>query len=167
MATINLKGNPIHTAGELPAKGTMAYDAELTANDLSRVHLRDYFGSRLVLNIFPSIDTGICATSVRKFNQEAAGLKNTRVLCISRDLPFAQSRFCGIEGITNAITLSDFPLGEVGKKYNLEITDGPMAGLLSRVVIVLDEQGKIIYHQQVPEIAQEPDYDSALAVLKS
>jgi thiol peroxidase len=118
------------------------------------------------LNIFPSLDTGTCAASVRNFNKEAAGLKNTKVLCISRDLPFAQSRFCGAEGIENAITLSDFKTGKFGKDFGLEIIDGPLAGLHSRVVIVADEKGKVIYTQQVPEIVDEPNYSAALEKLK-
>ena len=133
---------------------------------LSRVTLADFKGSKLVLNIFPSLDTGTCAASVRQFNKLASGLGGTKVLCISRDLPFAQSRFCGAEGIENVITLSDFVTGGFGKDYGLEITHGPLQGLHSRVVIILDEEGKVIYTQQVPEIADEPDYDEALAALK-
>ncbi len=165
MATITLKGNAIHTLGELPAVGQTAPDFELVKNDLSKVSLKDFQGTRLVLNIFPSLDTGTCAASVRAFNKKAADLKNTKVLCISRDLPFAQARFCGVEGITNAITASDFATGAFGKNYNLEIADGPLAHLHSRAVVVLDENGKVIYNQQVPEIVDEPNYDAALAVL--
>jgi len=120
----------------------------------------------LVLNIFPSLDTGTCAASVRYFNKAAANLKNTKVLCISRDLPFAQARFCGAEGIENVITLSDFATGEFGKNYGLEITDGPLQSLHSRVVIIIDENGKIIYTEQVPEIVNEPDYEKALKACK-
>ena len=166
MANITLKGNAIQTIGELPAKGTKVPDFELVKNDLSKASMKDFAGKRLVLNIFPSLDTGICAASVRHFNKEAAGLKNTQVLCISRDLPFAQARFCGTEGINNAITLSDFATGQFGKDYQLEITTGPMAHLLSRAVIVLDENQKVIYTQQIPEIVDEPNYEAALAVLK-
>ena len=166
MAQITLKGNPIHTVGELPEKGTKAKDFTLIKNDLSRVSLKDFKGSKLVLNIFPSLDTGTCAASVRYFNKAAAGLENTEVLCISRDLPFAQSRFCGAEGIDNVITLSDFATGEFGKNYGLEIADGPMAGLHSRVVIIFDEEGTVLYTQQVPEIVDEPDYKDALDALK-
>ncbi|HAH22677.1 MAG TPA: thiol peroxidase [Prolixibacteraceae bacterium] len=166
MATITLKGNAIQTLGELPAKGTKAPDFELVKNDLSKVSLKDFAGKRLVLNIFPSLDTGTCAASVRRFNKEAAELKNTQVLCISRDLPFAQARFCGTEGITNAITLSDFATHQFGKDYKVEITTGPMAHLLSRAVVVLDENHQVIYTQQVPEIVDEPNYEPALAVLK-
>lgn len=166
MANITLKGNSIQTLGDLPAKGTQAPDFELTKNDLSKASLKDFEGSRLVLNIFPSLDTGTCAASVRRFNKEAANLNNTKVLCISRDLPFAQARFCGAEGLNNVITLSDFATHQFGKTYNVEITTGPMAHLLSRAVVVLDENHKVIYTQQVPEIVDEPDYEPALAILK-
>ncbi len=166
MATITLQGNTIHTLGELPNIGDKAPDFELVKNDLSKTTLKDYSGSRIVLNIFPSLDTGTCAASVRKFNKEAAELDNTVVLCISRDLPFAQARFCGAEGIEKAITMSDFGARAFGKDYQLEITDGPLAHLLSRVVIVLDEDGKVIHKQQVPEIVDEPDYEAALQALK-
>ena len=166
MAQITLKGNAIQTIGELPAKGTKAPDFELIKNDLSKVSLKDFAGQRLVLNIFPSLDTGTCAASVRRFNKEAAGLLNTKVLCISRDLPFAQGRFCGTEGIDNAITLSDFVSGQFGKDYQLLISTGPLANLLSRSVVILDENHTVIYTQQVPEIVDEPNYDAALAVLK-
>ena len=166
MAQITLKGNTIHTVGELPRKGDKAKDFTLVKGDLSRVGLSDFKGSKLVLNIFPSLDTGTCAASVRYFNQAAAGLKNTRVLCISRDLPFAQSRFCGAEGIENVVTLSDFATGDFGKNYGLEIVDGPLQGLHSRAVVVLDEQGTVIYTQQVPEIVDEPNYQEVLDVLK-
>ncbi len=165
MATITLKGNAVHTLGELPKKGEKLADFDLIKNDLSHVTLKDFAGTRLVLNIFPSLDTGTCAASVRAFNKAAASLENTKVLCISRDLPFAQSRFCGTEGISNAITLSDFATGAFGKNYNLMITDGPLAHLLSRAVIVADENGVIIYTQQVGEIVDEPDYNAALAAL--
>ncbi|HEY3370121.1 MAG TPA: thiol peroxidase [Prolixibacteraceae bacterium] len=166
MATITLKGNAIQTLGELPAKGSKAPDFELVKNDLSKASLKDFAGKRLVLNIFPSLDTGTCAASVRRFNKEAAELKNTQVLCISRDLPFAQARFCGTEGITNAITVSDFATHQFGKDYQVEITTGPMAHLLSRAVVVLDENHQVIYTQQVPEIVDEPNYEAALEVLK-
>lgn len=165
MATITLGGNPIHTNGELPLKGSKAPDFQLVKTDLSTTTLSDYAGSKLVLNIFPSIDTGVCATSVRTFNQKASSLQNTKVLCISRDLPFAQKRFCGAEGIENVENLSDFKNGSFGVQYGLTITDGPLAGLHSRVVIVLDENGVVLHAEQVPEIAQEPNYDAALACL--
>lgn len=166
MAQITLKGNAIQTIGELPAVGSTAPDFELIKNDLSKVSLKDFAGNRLVLNIFPSLDTSTCAASVRQFNKLAAGLENTKVLCISRDLPFAQARFCGVEGIENAITVSDFATGKFGKDYNLLITTGPLANLLSRCVVVLDENHRVIYTQQVPEIVDEPNYDAALAALK-
>lgn len=165
MATITLGGNPIQTSGELPKVGTKAPDFALVKNDLSTVTLADFSGSRLVLNIFPSIDTGTCATSVRKFNEKASQLHNTKVLCISRDLPFAQKRFCGAEGIENAMTLSDFKTGSFGKDYGLEMIDGALNGLHSRVVIILNESGSVMYAEQVAEIADEPNYENALAVL--
>jgi thiol peroxidase len=165
MASITLGGNPIHTSGELPKVGSQAPDFKLVKNDLSIATLADFKGSKLVLNIFPSIDTGTCAASVRKFNQTASQLENTKVLCISRDLLFAQKRFCGAEGLENVINLSDFKSGSFGKDYGLEITDGVLAGLHSRVVIVVDENGTVTYTQQVPEIADEPNYDAAIAAL--
>ena len=165
MATITLKGNTIHTLGQLPQVGSQAPDFTLVKNDLSKSSLSDYKGSKVILNIFPSIDTGTCAASVRQFNQEAAELDNTKVLCISRDLPFAQARFCGAEGIENVINLSDFGTGKFGKDYNLQIVDGPLANLHSRAVIVLDESGKVIYTEQAPEIVDEPNYKAALEAL--
>lgn len=165
MAAITLGGNPINTNGELPKTGSNAPEFQLVKNDLSLASLADFAGSKLVLNIFPSIDTGTCAASVRHFNQSASQLENTKVLCISRDLPFAQKRFCGAEGLENVINLSDFKSGSFGKNYGLEIVDGPLAGLHSRAVIVIDEKGKVIYTEQVPEIADEPNYDAALATL--
>ena len=166
MASITLGGNPINTSGTLPNIGTNAPDFKLVKTDLSLASLADFQGSRLVLNIFPSIDTGTCATSVRTFNAKASSLTNTKVLCISRDLPFAQKRFCGAEGLENVINLSDFNTGGFGKDYGLEITDSVLAGLHSRVVIVLDENGKIIYTEQVNEIADEPNYEAALSALE-
>lgn len=165
MAKITLKGNPINTNGELPAIGNMAKSFSLVANDLSVKTLDDFKGQNLVLNIFPSVDTGTCAASVRNFNKTAAELSNTNVLCISRDLPFAQSRFCGAEGIENVIMLSDFRTGQFGKDYGLEITDGPLVGLSSRCIIVINPDGKIIYTEQVRETVDEPNYDLALASL--
>ena len=165
MATVTLGGNPIHTNGELPKTGSKAPDFKLVNTDLSIASLADFAGSKVVLNIFPSIDTGTCATSVRTFNAKASTLANTKVLCISRDLPFAQKRFCGAEGLENVINLSDFNTGSFGKDYGLEITDSVLAGLHSRVVIVLDENGIIKYAEQVPEIADEPNYENALAAL--
>ncbi len=165
MATITLGGNPINTSGSLPALGSKAPDFNLVKNDLSTTTLADFAGSKLVLNIFPSIDTGTCATSVRTFNAKASALENTKVLCISRDLPFAQKRFCGAEGLENVINLSDFKDGSFGKEYGLTIVDGPLAGLHSRVVIIVDENGAVKYAEQVSEIANEPNYDAALAAL--
>ncbi|MFE3849281.1 thiol peroxidase [Flavobacterium sp. LB3P45] len=165
MAAITLGGNPIHTTGELPQVGTKLSDFKLIKTDLSVVTLGDFAGKKLVLNIFPSVDTGTCAASVRKFNESASNLKNTNVLCISRDLPFAQKRFCGTEGLNNVVNLSDFPEGSFGKANGLEITDGPLAGLHSRAIIVVDENGIITHTEQVPEIADEPNYEAALAVL--
>ena len=165
MASITLGGNPINTSGELPKTGSNALEFSLVKNDLSIATLADYAGSKLVLNIFPSIDTATCATSVRKFNETASKLENTKVLCISRDLPFAQKRFCGAEGLENVENLSDFNTGKFGKDYGLEIADSVFAGLHSRVVIVLDENGVVKYAEQVPEIANEPNYEAALASL--
>jgi thioredoxin-dependent peroxiredoxin len=165
MASITLGGNPINTIGELPKVGSKAPQFQLTKNDLSIASLADFAGSKLVLNIFPSIDTPTCATSVRKFNESANQLDNTKVLCISRDLPFAQKRFCGSEGLENVVNLSDFKEGSFGKNYGLEIADSVLAGLHSRVVIIIDENGTIKYVEQVPEIADEPNYDAALAAL--
>lgn len=165
MASITLKGNTINTIGQLPANGTQAIDFDLIKNDLSHISLNDFKGSRVVLNIFPSIDTGICAASVRTFNEKASSLANTQIICISRDLPFAQARFCGTEGIESVITASDFATGQFGQDYGLTIIDGPMAHLHSRVIIVLDENHKIVYSEQVPEIVQDPDFDKAIAAL--
>lgn len=166
MATITLGGNPINTNGELPTVGNSAPSFEMAALDLSSKSLNDFGGMNLILNIFPSIDTGTCATSVRNFNQTAADLDNTKVLCISRDLPFAQKRFCGAEGIENVVMLSDFKTGQFGKDYGLEIENGPMAGLHSRCVVVVNPEGNVIYTEQVAEIADEPNYEAALASLK-
>ena len=164
MATITFKGTPIKTCGELPAKNSAAPDFGLVKQDLSETVLSDYKGKRLILNIFPSIDTGVCAVSVRKFNEKAAALKNTVVLCVSMDLPFAQGRFCGAEGIKNVVTASAFR-STFGDHYGVTIANGPLAGLLSRAVVIINENGKVIYTEQVPEIAQEPDYNAALAAL--
>lgn len=165
MATITLKGNTIHTSGELPGVGTRAPDFQLTRSDLSDVSLRDFAGKRKLLNIVPSLDTGVCAASARRFNQEAARLGNTVILTVSCDLPFAQSRFCATEGIQGVVPLSELRSRDFGSAYGVRITDGPLAGLLSRAVVVLDEDDKVIYTEQVPEIAQEPNYERALAAL--
>jgi thioredoxin-dependent peroxiredoxin len=163
MAAITLGGNPIHTSGNLPKVGEQAPDFSLTKTDLTTVSLADFAGSNLILNIFPSVDTGTCAASVRKFNEKASSLNNTKVLCISRDLPFAQKRFCGAEGLENVESLSDFKNGSFGADYGLTITDSVFAGLHSRAVIVLDTNGKVKYTEQVPEIADEPNYEAALS----
>lgn len=165
MATVTLGGNEIHTSGNLPATGTHAPDFKLVKGDLSTTTLSDYKGTNLVLNIFPSIDTGTCAASVRKFNEKAAGLENTKVICISRDLPFAQNRFCGAEGIENVISASDFRDGSFGEAYGLTFTDGPLTGLHSRAVVVINAEGNVVYTEQVAEIKDEPNYDNALAAL--
>lgn len=162
MATITLKRNTIQTIGNLPKIGEKAPDFTLVSTDLSQKTLNDFKGYKLLLNIFPSVDTGTCANSVRNFNKEVAALQNTKVLCISRDLPFAQGRFCGAEGIDNVIMLSDFATGNFGKDYGLEITTSPMAGLHSRCIVIIDEEGIVTYTEQVPEIVDEPDYEKAL-----
>ena len=162
MADITLKGNPINTIGNLPKVGSKASEFLLKTVALATNSLSDFIGKNVVLNIFPSVDTGTCATSVREFNKQAAELENTVVLCISKDLPFAQARFCGAEGIENVLMLSDFANGSFGKDYGLEITNGPLANLHSRAVIVLDVNGKIIYTEQVPDIVDEPNYEAAL-----
>lgn len=165
MATITLKGNSIHTAGELPAVGSQLPAFTLVKSDLSEVSPADFAGKKLVLNIFPSLDTAVCAASVRRFNKEAGERGDAVVLCISADLPFAQGRFCTTEGLENVVSLSVFRSPEFGADYGLTITDGPLKGLLSRAVIVTDASGKVLYAEQVPEIVQEPDYDKALAAL--
>ena len=165
MASITLKGTPVNTIGNLPKNNTKAIDYSLIATDLSTKSSTDFSGNRLILNIFPSVDTGTCATSVREFNKKVANLDNTKVLCISRDLPFAQGRFCGAEGIENVVMLSDFSTGKFGKDYGLEITNGPLANLHSRCIVIINEEGKIIYTEQVNEIVDEPNYEAALKVL--
>lgn len=166
MASITLGGNPAETLGSLPAINTTATNFNLTATDMSSKSLTDYDGYRKILNIFPSVDTGICAASARKFNEEASGLENTKVLCISKDLPFAQKRFCAAEGLENVEMLSDYKDGSFGRAYGLEITESAFTGLHSRAVLVLNEKNEIVYSEQVPEIGQEPDYASALNALK-
>ena len=167
MATVTLKGNAIHTLGSLPDIGSTAPEFQLTKNDLSATSLSDYNGKKLVLNIFPSIDTGTCAKSVREFNKEAADLDNTVILCISKDLPFAQARFCGAEGIDKVEMLSDFRDGSFGKSYQVEFTDGPLQSLLSRSIVVLDANRKVVHTEQVPETVDEPNYETALEALKN
>jgi thiol peroxidase len=162
---ITIGGKTTHTVGKLPAVGTPVKEVTLTGLDLKDNTLADYKGKYVIMNIFPSVNTGVCSKSVRKFNEEAAGLKNTTVLCISKDLPFAQKAFCGAEGIKNVVMLSDFRT-DFGTTYGVQIADGPMKGLLSRAVIVVNPEGKIVYEQQVPEVGQEPDYAAALAAIK-
>jgi len=166
MATVTFKGQEVRTNGELPAVGTKAPDFTLTKNDLTDTALADYAGKRIVMNIFPSLDTSVCAMSVRRFNEEAASLKNTVVLCISEDLPFAQSRFCGVEEIQNAITLSAYRYRAFANNYGVRILYGPLKSVMARAVVVIDQMGRVIYTEQVPEISQEPDYEAALAKLR-
>ena len=165
MATIQFKGNDVHTTGNLPQKGEKAKDFTLVANDLSEKSLADFAGKKLILNIFPSVNTGVCAASVRNFNEKAAALNNAVVLCISKDLPFAQAQFCGAEGLENVVMLSDFR-SNFGETYGVTMTDGPLKGLLSRSVVVTDADGSILYTEQVPEITTEPDYEAALSAAK-
>jgi thioredoxin-dependent peroxiredoxin len=166
MATITLKGNPFQTVGNLPARGSKAPDFTLVKSDLSVLTLEDLKGKNVVLNIFPSLDTDVCATSVRKFNEAAANLENTLVVCVSKDLPFAHKRFCSTEGLAEVVTASDFREGNFGNAYGVTLADGPLSGLHSRAVVVLDEEGNVVYTEHVPEIVQEPDYDAALGSLR-
>lgn len=166
MAKITLGGNPIHTTGEIPAAGSPAPTFTLTGSDLKDVSLGDFKGQKLLLNIFPSIDTSVCAASVRRFNQEAAALENTQVLNISRDLPFAHKRFCAAEGIDKVLSLAEYKSHSFGAAYGLAIADSAFAGLLARAVVVVDENGTVLHSELVPEIGQEPNYDAALAALK-
>lgn len=165
MATITLKGNPVNTCGELPAVGSQAPEFTLVKSDLSELSLSDLKGKRVVLNIFPSVDTPTCATSVRTFNEKASSLENTEVVCTSVDLPFAQARFCGAEGLKNVVAASAFR-SRFPEDYGVRIADGALMGVTARAVVVLDETGKVIYTELVSEVADEPDYDAALAALK-
>ena len=165
MAKVNLKGNPLNTNGDLPQVGEKAPNFNLKKTDLSNTQLSDFAGSNIILNIFPSIDTATCAASVRQFNQRAASLQNTKVLCVSRDLPFAQKRFCGAEGIENVDTASDFATGDFGKNYGLELIDGPLAALHARAIVVIDSNGVVKYTELVPDIVDEPNYDAAIAAV--
>jgi len=165
MAHITLHGNPLDTFGELPGIGTIAPSFSLAKTDLSDCSLQDFAGKKIVLNIFPSIDTPVCATSVRQFNKEAGEAKNTVVLCISADLPFAHNRFCETEGLKNVIPLSVFRSADFGNDYGVAIINGPLKGLLSRAIVIIDKSGKVAYNEQVPEIAQEPDYAKAMLAL--
>jgi thiol peroxidase len=166
MAKITFKGNPVNTSGNLPSIGSKAPDFSLVKSDLSSLSLSELKGKKVILNIFPSLDTSVCATSVRKFNQMAAGTKNVTVLGISKDLPFAHQRFCSTEGITNVITLSGFRDKEFGKKYGVDYIDGPVVGLYARAIVVVDEKGTVIYTELVPEHIHEPDYEAALKAVQ-
>jgi len=165
MANITLGGNPIHTSGNLPAVGAKAPDFKLTAGDLKDLSLADFKGKKKVLNIVPSLDTPVCATSTRKFNSDAGKLPNVVVLVISADLPFAAKRFCTTEGLANVTPLSTFR-STFAKDYGIALVDGSMAGVTGRAVMVLDENDKVVYEELVPEIKQEPNYEKALAALK-
>ena len=162
MATITFKGSPVETIGALPAVNTKAPAFSLTKTDLSDVSLNDFAGKRLILNIFPSIDTPVCAASTRRFNEDGGKIDGTVVLCISADLPFAHSRFCELEGLKDVVPLSVFRSPDFGKDYGVSITTGPLTGLLSRAIVIIDQSGTVTYTQQVAEIAEEPDYGAAL-----
>ena len=166
MAQVTLQGNPFHTSGSLPGIGEAAPDFRLVKTDLSETTLKDLAGKRVVLNVFPSLDTPTCATSVRTFNRRASEAPNTVVLCVSMDLPFAAARFCTTEGLANVVPASAFRAPEFGQAYGLTLVEGPLKGLLARAVLVVDEKGLVKHAQLVPEIAHEPDYDAALAALK-
>ncbi len=165
MAVTHLKGNPCQTCGELPAVGSAAPNFTLVANDLSEKKLSDFSGKTVVLSIFPSVDTPVCATSIKRFNEAVATSGDVVVLNVSKDLPFAQKRFCGAEGIENVHTLSGFRCEQFGKDYGITLVDGPLHGLYSRAVFVINGDGKIVYSEHVPEIAQEPNYDAALSAV--
>lgn len=167
MAKTAFKGSPVQLSGELPQPGTVAPDFKLTGKDLSAISLKDYAGKSVVLNIFPSIDTPVCAMSVRKFNAEIGKHDGAVVLCISADLPFAHARFCGSEGLDHVVSASTFRSPEFGDAYGTQITDGPLTGLMARAVVVIDGKGKVACTQLVEEISQEPDYEKALACLSS
>ena len=166
MATVTLQGTPFHTSGDLPAVGSQAPAFALTNTDLASVGPADFPGKTVVLNIFPSIDTPVCAASVRRFNADLDKLGDTVVLCASADLPFAHKRFCGAEGLDRVLSVSDLRDREFGKRYGVAIVEGPLAGLLARAVVVIGKDGKVKYTQLVPEIAQEPDYEAAIAAAK-
>lgn len=164
MAIVKLAGNELHTCGDLPAKGTEAPDFSLTNKDLSDVTLDSFKGKRVVLNIFPSVDTDVCAASVRRFNKDAAGMDNTVVICVSKDLPFAMARFCAANDIENVYTLSGFR-SDFGKKYGVELIDGPLAGLYARSLVIVGEDGKVLGSKFSEDITQEPDYEWAKSLL--
>lgn len=159
MATVTFKGSPVNTNGNLPAVGEQAPDFKLVGAGLNEISLADYKGKRVILNIFPSVDTGVCAASVRNFNKVAASNDNVVVICVSKDLPFAASRFCGAEGLDKVITASDFRYNSFADNYGVLLTDGPLAGLLARSVVAIDENGKVVYNQLVSEITEEPSYE--------
>jgi thiol peroxidase len=165
MAKITLKGNPVNTAGNLPSTGSKAPEFTLVKSDLSNLSLSELKGKKVILSISPSLDTSVCATSARKFNQMVATMNNTVVLAITKDLPFASTRFCTTEGITNVMNISGFRDNDFGRAYGVQILDGPFEGLYARALVVLNEAGSVLYTELVPEIAQEPDYDKALASL--
>ncbi len=167
MAQITLKGNPVQTIGNLPAVGEAAPGFTLVDKNLKEVSLPDFAGQKVVLNIFPSVDTPTCAMSVRRFNAEIGKRGNAVAICASMDLPFAHARFCGAEGLEKVVSASAFRHAEFGTRYGVNITDGPLKGLFARAVVVVDEKGRVIYNQLVPEIAEEPDYDAALQALDS
>jgi thiol peroxidase len=166
MSKVTLKGNPVSTIGDLPVVGSKAPEFSLVGTNLADVKNTDFTGKRVVLNIFPSLDTATCAASVRRFNVEASKLQDAAVVCISKDLPFAHSRFCTTEGIENVVSASEFRSNAFGKNYGVMITDGPLQGLMARAVVVLDKDGTVLHSQLVPEITEEPDYESALNSLK-
>ncbi|MBK3517579.1 thiol peroxidase [Carboxylicivirga marina] len=165
MAKITFKGSPVATAGDLPRVGAEAPEFSLVKTDLSEVSLANFKGKKVVLNIFPSVDTGVCAASVRRFNAEASKQDNTVVLCVSRDLPFAHARFCGAEGLDDVVSLSEYKDEVFSQNYGVKMIDGPLNGLLSRAVVVVDENGKVAHSEQVDDIVNEPDYDAALKAL--
>ncbi len=166
MAKVTFKDNPVTLAGELPGVGSQAPDFLLTGTDLTDKSLKDYAGKKVILNIFPSIDTPVCATSTRKFNGEADKLSNVAILCVSQDMPFANGRFCGAEGLEKVIPLSSLRNDDFGKKYGVRLMDGPLAGLFARAIVVLDASGKVVYTELVPDIGQEPNYNAALAAIR-
>lgn len=159
MATVKFKGNEVHSIGSLPAVGSQAPEFTLVGSGLQEIHLSDFKGKRVLLNIFPSLDTGTCAMSVRQFNKWVSDKENVVVICVSKDLPFAQSRFCGAEGLNNVVTASDFRYNTFANDYGVLLTDGPLKGLMARSVVALDENGKVLYTEQVSEITNEPSYD--------
>ncbi|MBL0713797.1 MAG: thiol peroxidase [Desulfosarcina sp.] len=166
MAQVTFKGNPVQTIGNLPAVGEATPGLTLVDKDLQEISLQDYAGKKIVLNIFPSIDTPTCAMSVRKFNAEVGQLSKAVAVCASMDLPFAHARFCGAEGLDQVVSASAFRNAEFGEHYGVRITDGPLKGLFARAVVVVDENGRVVYNQLVPEIADEPDYTAALQALQ-